>query len=97
TSAETPIAQSAMFHRTTMKNGVMSMDHLEQVPLPPGKTVSFAPNKMHIMLMNLRKPLKDGDHIPLTLYFAEAGAVDVEVYVQKGMPKSDELEHHNHH
>jgi copper(I)-binding protein len=35
----------------------------------------------HLMLMNLNKPLADGERFPMTLIFQQAGALDVEVEV----------------
>ena len=36
----------------------------------------------HMMLVGLKKPLKEGDTFPMTLQFERAGKVDVKVYVQ---------------
>jgi hypothetical protein len=41
------------------------------------------------MLFNLKQQAKDGDRFPLTLTFEKAGAVEVEVAVQKDAPASD--------
>ena len=40
----------------------------------------------HVMLFSLPKQLKDGERFPLTLHFEHAGAVQVEVAVQKDAP-----------
>jgi copper(I)-binding protein len=40
----------------------------------------------HVMLFNLKQQAKDGERFPLTLTFEKAGAVEVEVAVQKDAP-----------
>lgn len=54
------------------------------VAVAPGTTVKFAPGGYHIMLMGLKQPLKAGDRFPLTLKFAKAGSVTVDVQVEDG-------------
>lgn len=95
TEVETPAAEKAQFHETTMENGVAKMRPLNEVKLPPGQKVKFAPGGLHIMLFGLKEPLKDGARIPLTLRFAKAGEIQVEIHVQKAPSTNDELEH-NH-
>jgi copper(I)-binding protein len=91
------VADIAEFHQTTKKNGVASMREMKEVVLKPGVEAGFGPGKKHLMLMDLKKPLKDGDHIPLTLHFKKAGDIQVEIYVQKAPPASNELDHEHHH
>ncbi len=81
TGVETPAAGMAMLHISTMKNGVSEMRDMEQVALPPGKHVVFAPKGMHIMLMDMKQPLKAGDTLHLTLDFQKAGQVQVDAPV----------------
>ncbi len=60
-----------------MNNGVMTMRPLDKGSwIEPGKTVKLAPGGYHLMLMDLKNPLKQGDQVPLTLEFEKAGKVD---------------------
>jgi periplasmic copper chaperone A len=45
--------------------------------------VALKPGGYHIMLLDLKQALGEGRHIPLTLTFAKAGSIDVEVDVKK--------------
>lgn len=81
TGASTPVAASAMLHKTTMTGMVMSMDMIDQVLLPAGQTVALAPDQMHIMLSGLKTRLVKGTTIPLHLTFAHAPAQDVTIPV----------------
>jgi copper(I)-binding protein len=70
-------------HEMAMNNGVMTMRPLDKgLSIEPGKTVKLAPGGLHLMLMDLKNPLKQGDKVPLTLDFEKAGKVVVSLDVQ---------------
>jgi len=81
TGVTTPVAAMAMLHTEIMKNGVMEMRPLPSVDIAPGGSARLAPGGNHIMLTGLRRPLRQGDHIPLTLTFAHAPPLTVEAEV----------------
>jgi copper(I)-binding protein len=63
---KTPVAGHAEFHRTTMEKGVMRMEAVPHLPLPPNYSVELKPGGYHIMLMEVSKPLTAGQRVPLT-------------------------------
>ena len=70
-------------HEMTMTNGVMKMRPVEGgLTIDPGKTVKLAPGGYHLMLMDLKNPLRQGDKIAMTLQFEKAGKVAVTLDVQ---------------
>ncbi len=70
-------------HEMAMNNGVMTMRPLNKgLVVEPGKTVKLAPGGYHLMLMDLKGPLKQGDKVPVTLEFEKAGKVKVSFDVQ---------------
>ncbi|WP_291842353.1 copper chaperone PCu(A)C [Bradyrhizobium sp.] len=70
-------------HEMAMNNGVMTMRSLDKgLAIEPGKTVKLAPGGYHLMLMDLKKPLKQGDKTPVTLEFEKAGKVSLSLDVQ---------------
>jgi periplasmic copper chaperone A len=70
-------------HQMSMSNGVMKMHQVEGgLAIEPGKTVKLAPGGYHLMLMDLKTPLKQGDKVPLTLEFERAGKVTLSLDVQ---------------
>ncbi|MGE3875377.1 MAG: copper chaperone PCu(A)C [Parvibaculaceae bacterium] len=79
TGVATDAAQSAMLHENVEENGVVSMRHLDALPIAAKETVTLAPAKTHVMLMGLKAPLEKGGHISLTLTFEKAGTVKVDV------------------
>jgi copper(I)-binding protein len=85
-AVSTPRAASAELHQHLNDHGVMRMRAVpEGVELPPGRSVTLAPGGLHIMLMGLTAPLKGGERFPLTLRFARAGTIEVEVKIEEGM------------
>jgi copper(I)-binding protein len=50
--------------------------------IKPGQTVTLDPSGYHLMFMGLTQPLKQGEHVKVTLDFAEAGKVDIDFAVE---------------
>jgi hypothetical protein len=85
-SVQGDVAAEVQIHHTTMDGGMMRMRQMKDgVELPAGKSVKFAPGGYHIMLINLKAPLKAGEHFKLMLHFAKAGDAEVQVDVRDGM------------
>jgi copper(I)-binding protein len=83
TGVSTPVAAMADLHHTINDNGVMKMRPVQSLPIDTGKPVTLAPNGYHIMLMNLKKALKEGDSFPITLTFQKAGKITATAIVEK--------------
>ena len=83
--AATPVAANVEIHDMSVDStGVMRMREIEGIAVPPNQTVTMSPGKgKHLMLMGLRRPLKEGESFPMTLQFERAGKVDVDVVVAK--------------
>jgi copper(I)-binding protein len=70
-------------HEMATNNGVMTMRPLDKgLTIEPGKTVRLVPGGVHLMLSDLRSPLKQGDKVPVTLEFEKAGKVALTLDVQ---------------
>jgi hypothetical protein len=82
-SASTPKAGKVEIHETVMQNGVMKMRELAGgLVIDAGKTVILAPEGNHLMLIDLKAPLKQGDKVPLTLNLEKAGKIEVTLDVE---------------
>ena len=79
----TALAAGALeLHDMTMTDGVMRMRRLETgVEIKPGATVALKPGSIHVMFMDLKQPLKQGEKIKGTLVFEKAGNVEIEYEV----------------
>ena len=98
-----PLAGKVEVHEMSMAGGIMSMHALaDGLAIPAGKTVNLEPQaSYHLMLSGLKSPLKNGTQLPLTLNFARAGMVHVDVPVlpigSRGPAGAQMPEHMDHH
>lgn len=66
-AVSSPAAGAAELHSMTHDNGVMKMRPVKSLPLPAGKQVDLGASGIHVMLLDLKHPLKEGESVPLTL------------------------------
>jgi copper(I)-binding protein len=65
-----PLADEVRIHRSSVDSqGVTKMWPVGFLKIQPGETVRFEPAGLHVMLSDLKKPLKAGDKVPLTIQF----------------------------
>ena len=65
--AESTAAGAVEVHEMSMDRNVMRMRAVPKLDLPAGKTVELKPGGYHMMLIDLKRPLKKGDSVPLRL------------------------------
>jgi copper(I)-binding protein len=74
TSARSDVAEVVEIHETRMEGEVMKMQHLpDGIELPAGGQVELKPGGYHIMLIGLKRDLKEGDQVRLELEFEKSG------------------------
>jgi copper(I)-binding protein len=81
-SLASPAASMVALHRTTMESGLSRMRPAGEVVIAPGQTVTAGPGGLHVMLMDLNKPLVAGTRVPLVMTFRLAGAITVQMDIQ---------------
>jgi periplasmic copper chaperone A len=79
---ESPVARAAEIHQSQIEDGIMRMRQVEGVSLPAGESVTLQPGGLHVMLVEVNRPLQPGDRFPLVLNFEKNGAREVEVEVR---------------
>lgn len=71
-------ADRVEIHEMSMTDGVMKMRPLaDGLTIKPGETVELKPGGLHMMFMDIKQPLKQGDKLKATLTFEKAGKLDV--------------------
>ncbi len=60
-----PAAKFAELHTSEHSGGVMRMHAVDGIALPAGRRVELMPGSYHVMLIDLRKPVRAGDRVPL--------------------------------
>ncbi|QQS14797.1 MAG: copper chaperone PCu(A)C [Rhodospirillales bacterium] len=81
--ASSPVAARTEIHTMIKDGDVMRMREVPAIDLAPRAKVELKPGGFHVMLMELKAPLKAGDKVPVTLTFEKAGAITIEVLVEK--------------
>lgn len=95
-AAGSPLAGRAELHSMTMDGGVMRMRALPRIELPAGRTVKLAPGTLHVMLMDLKQPLKPGDKVPLVLSVQSSGTSLTTLNIEAEVRATAVVEHHKH-
>ncbi len=81
-AVSTPVAGKAELHTHVHMGEVMRMQKVDSVSVPAHGSTEFVPGSNHVMLFDLKQPLKAGDSYPMTLEFEKAGKVEVKVNVE---------------
>lgn len=68
---KSPVAGVAEIHEMAMDNNVMKMRQVPGLALPAGKAVELKPGGYHVMLLDLKAQVKEGDVVPVTLVFED--------------------------
>lgn len=80
--AHSAVAGTMQIHETAMADGVMKMREMaDGLPIPAGKSVALKPGGYHVMFMDLKQPLVQGETIDVTLVFQRSGEVDAPLVV----------------
>ncbi|MEM7654324.1 MAG: copper chaperone PCu(A)C [Pseudomonadota bacterium] len=91
------VAERVEIHTHVDDNGVMRMRQVEEIRVAPDAVSKLVPGGDHVMLMGLKKQLIEGDTVPLTLIFKNAGEIEVMVPVSRTAPAGSEHNGHKGH
>jgi len=95
--AESASAAIVEVHEMRMEQNVMRMRAIPRLELPAGKTVELKPGGYHIMLIDLKQPLKKGDSVPLKLKIEgkdkATTVVEVKAEVREATSASQQHQH----
>jgi copper(I)-binding protein len=84
-----------------MDGGVMKMRAIPSLALPAGKAVDLKPGGYHVMLMDLKAQVKDGDTVPVTLVVegkdGKRQSLEIKVLARKSMPAMNAGNDHSAH
>jgi copper(I)-binding protein len=98
-AASSPVAGVVEIHEMAMENNVMRMRAVKALDLPAGRTVELAPGGYHVMLMDLKQQVKDGEIVPVTLVVESAGkreTIEVKATARAPSARNDMMKKHGH-
>lgn len=77
-AVESDVAAASEMHESVAENNVIRMEpRPDGFEIPAGGSVTLAPGGKHVMLVNLKAPLVEGESFPITLRFQHAPAISV--------------------
>lgn len=95
--ASSPVAGVVELHEMRMEQDVARMRQVERIDLPAGKTVELRPGGYHLMLLDLKQPLEQGQTVPLTLQVRGSDGAEREVAVEATVRSLAGGHLHGHH
>ena len=93
--ASSPVAARVETHVHIHEGGVMKMREVPGYDIPAGGVFELKPGGAHLMFMDIRRPFREGEKVPVKLKFEKAGEVEAEFHVGRlsgGAPAA----HHKH-
>lgn len=90
--ASSQISERIELHEHTMTNGMMRMRQKDSVDIPVNQEVIFQPSGLHLMIFDLKQPLKSTENVVITLHFDDKSSVNVTYAI-----KSIKQKKHTHH
>jgi copper(I)-binding protein len=95
-SASSPVAAKVELHVHINDNGVMKMREVPGYDVPAKGSFELKPGGAHLMFMDIKRPFKEGEKLPVKLTFEKAGEVSAEFQVGAMGGSAAPTEHRKH-
>jgi hypothetical protein len=95
--AASPVAGVVEIHEMAMENNIMRMRAVKALDLPAGRAVELKPGGYHVMLMDLKQQMKEGEVVPVTLVVETAGrreTIEVKASVRAPTARNEMMKKH---
>ena len=79
----TPAAAISEIHTHQEVDGMKKMVQIDDIEIAPESTVSLEPGGLHVMLMNIKAPIKEGDKLEAVLEFDNGEKIEIKDIVAK--------------
>ncbi|MDP1526128.1 MAG: copper chaperone PCu(A)C [Rhodocyclaceae bacterium] len=95
-SANAQAANVTELHNHINDNGVMRMRQVKEIAVPAKGEAVLKPGGYHVMLIDMKAPLKEGDHVVIKLGFGDGSSKEVHASVTKSnIGMSAPMDHSN--
>lgn len=95
-SASSPAAAKVELHVHINDNGVMKMREVPGYEVPAKGSFELKPGGAHLMFMDIKRPFKEGEKVPVKLKFEKSGEVSAEFHVGRLGESAAPAGHHKH-
>lgn len=79
---DSPAAKTVELHNHLNDNGVMKMRQVREIRIKAGSETELRPGSYHVMMIDLKQPLQEGEKVPLALSFDDGSSEKVEAIVR---------------
>lgn len=96
--ADNPLSKITELHTHLNDGGVMKMRPVSAIEIKAKGEAVLKPGGLHVMMIDLKGPMKEGDSVPITLSFDDGSSKVVEAKVVRPMvaPAAAPMEHKHH-
>ena len=94
--ADNPVSKATELHTHLNEGGVMKMRPVQAIEIKAKGEAVLKPGGLHVMMIDLKAPLKEGDSVPITLTFDDGSSKQVEVPVVRATAAPAPTEHKQH-
>ncbi len=91
--ADNPASKVTELHNHINEGGVMKMRPVQSVDIKAGGEAVLKPGSLHVMLIDLKAPMKEGDVVPITLTFDDGSSKEIEAKVVRPAPVESSQKH----
>ncbi|MFC2749930.1 MAG: copper chaperone PCu(A)C [Campylobacter sp.] len=95
--ASSPAAATGEIHTHKEVDGMKKMVQIDSIEVAPESTVSLKPGGLHVMLMDIKAPIKEGDKLDATLEFDNGQKLELKDIVAKPVVAKKDGEHGHDH
>jgi copper(I)-binding protein len=95
--ADNPASKVTELHTHLNEGGVMKMRQVKDIAIPAGGEAVLKPGSLHVMLIDMKAPLKEGDVVPITLGFDDGSRKTVDVPVKNMATAMSPMKHEMKH
>lgn len=91
--ADNPASRVTELHTHLNEAGVMKMRQVPAIEIKAGGEAKLQPGGLHIMLIDLKAPMQEGDNIAITLGFDDGSSKQVDAKVMRPLPTGMRMQH----
>ena len=94
--ADNPVSQATELHTHLNEGGVMKMRPVPAIEIKAKGEAVLKPGGLHVMMIDLKAPMKEGDAVPITLTFDDGSSKQVDARVVRPTAAPAPAEHKQH-
>ncbi|MBF1165744.1 copper chaperone PCu(A)C [Dechloromonas agitata] len=94
--AANPVSKVTELHTHLNEGGVMKMRPVQAIDIKAKGEAVLKPGGLHVMLIDLKAPMKEGDVVPITLTFDDGSSKQVDAKVVRPMAAGMPMGEHKH-